>query len=198
MNEVATVERAPITELPDAELMTQLAIAKALSKETKRKFNELKAEAGRRLKTIHDAYGANGFDVKIGNIAVGKVTFYKQKVGKGALGEYDEWAWETNRGTRELVVDVSSHDFPQEIIDEIRQVAEQHGAYCHVKYSAYPVLTGSLSVKDGVVVDKAGEVVPGTYAKEPEVHVTKCEAKDVAEAMRISGDDYLVSGLLEA
>lgn len=184
--------------LPDVELNTQMALVAAMKKAVSARYEELRREVSRRLVKIHEAYGANGFDLRIGPNKVGKASFGKPTVGTDALGEYDRWAWETGRGSRELVVEASSHAIPPEALDEIREIAESYGADCHLDYKAFPELTRSLKVSGETVVDSTGEVVPGAYVKPPNVRITGCKPEEVGEALRLAGEDYTISGLLEA
>lgn len=187
-----------LAELSDAEVMQQLAIVKAVKKMALDAYDDLRAEAGKRLHKVHETYGANSFDVRIGDVKVGKVSFRKPTVQPSILGDYDEWAWDTNRGTRTLEIDLTDPGIPDEAIEKIRDIADEHGATSFMAFKAFPELTRSLRVENDVVLDPNGEVVPGVSIKRSTIPtVYQCTPEKVRDALIATGRDMSIAGFLE-
>lgn len=181
------------------EMGTRVAILTAIERAVKRQREDARAELDRELMRAHEEDGVSGFDLFVGDEKVGRLYTVKPSAGVLVGSQFRAWAMENGHGRTTLTVDVSHA--PQTVLDRLNEVMDRFGLPHEYEQTVDDDLKKTLEVRGNAVVDRNGEVVPGTYVRENSPRIRDCKPETVGAALAVlqaRGEELpTIAGLLE-
>lgn len=173
---------------------TKLAVLTALKKMLDKAKDATRADMQERMESLHSELGVSSVDLAVGGEKVGRVSLGNPRVSIGGGDDFAEWAHD--RGMGSLLITIDTDELGSATLDGLIEHLDTNAIDYRLDYKASPEAKKGLKVVGGRVVTAEGELVSGAYAVPPRIHVTGCEPEDVGHALRLSGDNLTVAGIL--
>lgn len=178
-------------------LGARLAVIQAVYKLAAEELSLLKAEMKIRLLNGVSRGITDSIPLTIGGQKVGRYYATKATAAVCDEEEFGRWAYERGEGWKEIKILIEPGQMTDDEDAELLRALEDMGLLAEETHVARNDLRKELKVVNDRVVDDNGELVPGTYVKAPQTRITRLAPQDVADAMRLAGDQLTVSGLLD-
>jgi hypothetical protein len=177
-------------EAPRLAVLT--AMEKVVKEERKRVYEEVKAAADE----AYEIDGSTARDINLAGTKVGRLTCSIKDSYNVTDGEaFDTWLRESGRTveTYTIRLDLMTPERAEQLIKLVTDAG-----YCGLHESKPKTdYDAGFTVQGDVVVDGFGEIVPGVEpAQKRSYRFTAQKPEVVARALRASGEDMSVSGLL--
>ena len=181
----------------------QLAVAQAVLKvageATNTRSGYLRTLADDMLLKMHDDYGAEKIELKIGGEKVGTLSL---TVKEGVVIEDYEAVqdWEIENGFAHETPAIDLNILRPDTVEKILQLARMDNPISVSSEVHYKNIEDIAEHVGENMVTSGGEVVPGVkWRREVKgTRISGCTPRDVSRALSIGGADYTIAGLLSA